>query len=228
MRALVVEDDPGIARGLMVTLGQQGWTVTCVNTLSQAWIALRAEAFDVVLLDLGLPDGDGASLLKQVRRAPKGQQPDPAMPLLVMTARDEVTDRIGVLDLGADDYLTKPFDAGELAARMRAVRRRAAGRSESALRHGQLELDPFARQVRWAGRSVELSTREFDVLLALLEVRPRVLSRQQIESMLYRWDKFLESNAIEVYVHRLRKKLGKELIQTVHGVGYFVPDESAI
>lgn len=225
MRALVVEDDPGIARGLVVTLGQQGWAVNCVGSLSQAWTVLRVERFDVVLLDLGLPDGDGASLLKRLRRSPKGQQPDPAMPVLVMTARDQVDERIDVLDLGADDFLTKPFDAGELAARMRAVLRRAAGRSESALQHGELELDPFTRQVRSAGRSVELSTREFDVLQALLEVRPRVLSRQQIETTLYRWDQFLESNAIEVYVHRLRRKLGKDLIQTVRGVGYFVPDD---
>ncbi|MFT3720992.1 response regulator [Pseudorhodoferax sp.] len=227
MRALVVEDDPGISSGLALTLGQQGWAVDCVDALAPAWAALRAEPFDAVLLDLGLPDGDGATLLQQLRHAAPGRLPDPATPVLIMTARDQVAARIDALDTGADDYLTKPFDAHELAARLRAVRRRAAGRSQPQLRHGRLVVDPAARQVRLDGQPVELSAREFGVLLTLLEASPRVLSRQQIEASLYHWGQVLESNAIEVHVHRLRRKLGEGLIQTMRGVGYFVPEDGA-
>ena len=149
------------------------------------------------------------------------------MPVLIMTARDEVASRIAGLDLGADDYLTKPFDPDELAARVRALRRRAAGRAQPTLRYGALEIDPAARTVTRDGRPVELSTREFSILLALMEARPQVLSRAQIEAKLYNWDSALDSNAIEVHVHRLRRKLGEAIIRTVRGVGYFVPAEPA-
>jgi DNA-binding response OmpR family regulator len=142
-----------------------------------------------------------------------------------MTARDHVSARIAGLDLGADDYLTKPFDPDELAARMRALTRRLAGRAETTIRYGELEMDPAARTVRLAGEPVELSAREFSVLLALIEARPHVLSRTQIEAKLYNWDSALESNAIEVHVHRLRRKLGDALVRTVRGVGYYVPAE---
>lgn len=226
MRVLVVEDDPGIAQGLRLTLGQHGWAVDCVDGLEAAWAALRVEAFDAVLLDLGLRDGDGATLLQRLRAAPAGRRPDPATPVLIMTARDQVTSRITGLDMGADDYLSKPFDAHELAARLRAVCRRAAGRPQPLLRRGTLEVDPATRQVRRDGRGVELSTREFGVLLTLLQASPRVLSRQQIEASLYNFDQALESNAIEVHVHHLRRKLGDGLIQTMRGVGYFVPEEA--
>ncbi len=225
MRVLVVEDDPGIAQGLRLTLGQSGWAVDCVDGLEPAWAALRVEPFDAVLLDLGLPDGDGAALLQRLRQAPAGRCPDPGTPVLIMTARDQVTSRITGLDMGADDYLSKPFDANELAARLRAVCRRAAGRPQPLLRHGTLEVDPAARQVRQAGRPVDLSAREFGVLLTLLQASPRVLSRQQIEASLYNFAQALESNAIEVHVHHLRRKLGDGLIQTMRGVGYFVPEE---
>ncbi len=227
MRALVVEDDAGIAQGLSLALRKQGWTAECCGDLATAWAALRAEPFDALLLDLTLPDGDGAQLLRRLRRAPARGCPDPATPVLVMTARDQVAARIELLDAGADDYLTKPFDAGELAARLRAVRRRAAGRSQPLLLHGDLQIDPATRQVQRAGRSVELSVREYGVLLALVEASPRVLSRQQLETRLYGWDQALESNAIEVHVHHLRRKLGDGLIQTLRGVGYFVPEAAA-
>jgi two-component system response regulator QseB len=225
MRVLVVEDDEGIAQGLAAHLGRAGHAVDCTPAMAPAWRALAAEAYDVVLLDLGLADGDGIDLLRRLRRAPAGRLPDPATPVLIMTARDHVSARIEGLDLGADDYLTKPFDPDELAARMRALTRRLAGRAQATLRYGELEIDPAARTVRRAGAPVELSAREFSVLLALMEARPHVLSRAQIEAKLYNWDSTLESNAIEVHVHRLRRKLGEALVRTVRGVGYYVPAE---
>ncbi|MES2941159.1 MAG: response regulator transcription factor [Pseudomonadota bacterium] len=227
MRVLVVEDDDGIAAGLAATLRAQGWAVDRVATVAAAWAALGTEPFDLVLLDLGLPDGEGGELLRRLRAAPPGRMPDPQAPVLIMTARDEVASRIAGLDLGADDYLTKPFDPDELAARMRALRRRAVGRAQPVLAHGELRIDPAARTVSRAGRPVELPAREFAVLLALLEASPRVLSRAQIEAKLYDWASGIESNAVEVHVHHLRKKLGEGVIRTVRGVGYFVPQEGA-
>jgi two-component system response regulator QseB len=225
MRVLVVEDDEGIAQGLAAHLGRAGHAVDCTPAMAPAWRALAGEAYDVVLLDLGLADGDGTDLLRRLRQAPAGRLPDPATAVLIMTARDHVSARIEGLDLGADDYLTKPFDPDELAARMRALARRLAGRAQATLRYGDLEIDPAARTVRRAGAAVELAGREFSVLLALMEARPHVLSRAQIEAKLYNWDSTLESNAIEVHVHRLRRKLGEALVRTVRGVGYYVPAE---
>ncbi len=225
MRVLVVEDDKGIAEGLSAHLARTGHAVDCTPAMGPAWAALAAEPYDVVLLDLGLADGDGTDLLRRLRQAPAGRLPDPATPVLIMTARDQVSSRIAGLDLGADDYLTKPFDPDELAARMRALTRRATGRAQSTIRYGELEIDPAARSVQRNGEAVELSTREFSVLLALIEARPHVLSRAQIEAKLYNWDSALESNAIEVHVHRLRRKLGEAIVRTVRGVGYYVPAE---
>ncbi|KQT11591.1 response regulator transcription factor [Ramlibacter sp. Leaf400] len=226
MRLLVVEDDEGIARGLADNMRLHGWAVDITAAVGPAWAALRAEAFDAVLLDLGLPDGDGSQLLRQLR-ASKGPCPDPLTPVLIMTARDTVGDRIEGLDLGADDYVTKPFDFNEVAARLRALRRRAVGRASPVIAHGDLEVDPAARTVRSGGLPVDVSTREFDVLLVLLEASPRVLSRGQIEARMYNWEAALDSNAIEVHIHRLRRKLGEGLIRTVRGVGYFVPEPVA-
>ncbi|QPF71821.1 response regulator transcription factor [Roseateles sp. DAIF2] len=225
MRVLVVEDDEGIAQGLGAQLRQQGHAVDIAGSVAAGWTALRAEPFELLLLDLGLPDGDGGELLQRLRQAPEGRLPDPMTPVLIMTARDQLASRIAGLDMGADDYVTKPFNAEELAARMRALRRRASGRAQPLLRWGEIELDPAKRSVRRAGTEVELSSREFGVLTALLEVRPRVLSRQQLEASLYNFDQALGSNAIEVHVHHLRRKLGEELIRTVRGVGYFIPAE---
>jgi two-component system OmpR family response regulator/two-component system response regulator QseB len=223
MRVLVVEDDAAIAAALRAHLQGQGWAVDVVDAMGPAWAALCAERFRIVLLDLGLADGDGMQLLRRLRASPEGRKPDPQTPVLIMTARDQVASRIEGLDLGADDYVTKPFDADELTARMRALLRRAAGRAQATLTCGDLEVDPAARTVLRAGQLVELSSREFAVLLALLEARPRVLSRAQIEERLYSFDQALESNAIEVHVHHLRRKLGEGLIRTVRGVGYYVP-----
>ncbi|AVS75999.1 response regulator [Paracidovorax cattleyae] len=232
MRILVVEDDAGIAAGLRNNLQQRGYAVDICGSVAAAWSALRSERFDAVLLDLGLPDGDGGELLTRLRGAPEappGTQPlrlpDPATPVLILTARDQVHQRIAGLDQGADDYLAKPFDVDELEARLRALLRRAAGRASPVIRVHDIELDPAARTVRRAGQPVEMSPREFSVLLVLLDARGRVLSRQQIEERLYNWQSGVESNAIEVHIHHLRKKLGSERIQTMRGVGYFVPWE---
>lgn len=225
MRVLVVEDDEGIAAGLKAHLRKLGLAVDVADGVASAWAALCAEPFDLVLLDLGLRDGDGAEILRRLRMAPAHRLPDASLPVLVMTARDQVASRIAALDLGADDYLTKPFDPDELAARMRALRRRAVGRAQAVLKCGALELNPATRVLTQAGKPVDLSAREFSVLLALLEARPRVLSRAQIEARLYDWDSVLDSNAVEVHIHRLRKKLGSEVICTLRGVGYFVPED---
>lgn len=229
MRIIVVEDDPGIATGLQANLQQRAYAVDVCSTLAQAWAALQAEAFDLVLLDLGLPDGDGGDLLRRIRQArrPGELLPDPMTPVLIMTARDQIADRISGLDLGADDYLVKPFDPDELEARMRALLRRSAGRAHPLLTHGPLVVDPAARSVTLAGQPVELSPREFALLLLLLQSRGRVSSRQQLEGRLYNWDDAVGSNAVEVHVHHLRRKLGDSLIQTMRGVGYFIARDKA-
>ncbi|SFC30446.1 two component transcriptional regulator, winged helix family [Polaromonas sp. OV174] len=227
MRILVVEDDAGIAVGLRANLQQRGYAADVCATLAAAWGALRSEAFDLVLLDLGLADGDGGDLLRRIRQPQRatGELPDPLMPVLIMTARDQVADRISGLNLGADDYLVKPFDLDELEARMRALLRRSAGRAHPLLVHGELVIDPGARSVLRAGQGVELTPREFALLLLLLASRGRVLSRQQLEARLYSWEDAVGSNAVEVHVHHLRRKLGEGLIQTLRGVGYFIPQE---
>ena len=231
MRALVVEDDPGIASGLSVSLRQAGYAVDVCGTLDSAWTALCVEPFDVVLLDLGLPDGDGLDLLAKVRRQGErrpGQSdlPYKDMPVLIMTARDGVNDRITGLDEGADDYIIKPFDPNELLARLRAMLRRASGRSKPTIEHGELVVDPATHSVERAGLPVALGGKEFALLLTLLQARPQVLSKARLKSALYGFGEALESNAIEVHVHHLRRKLGESLIKTVRGVGYFIPQEA--
>ncbi len=233
MRILVVEDDVGIAGGLSASLRQAGYAVDVCGTLASAWSALCVEPFDALLLDLNLPDGDGLDLLARLRRLGErgpgtGPAPQSDLPVLIMTARDGVNDCISGLDSGADDYIVKPFDANELLARLRAMLRRASGRSKPVIEHGDLVLDPATRAVELAGRPVSLGGREFALLLTLLQARPQVLSKARLESALYGFGEALESNAIEVHVHHLRRKLGESLIKTVRGVGYFIPrDDSA-
>jgi two-component system response regulator QseB len=235
MRLLVVEDDAGIASGLRTNLQQRGYAVDVCNGVAMAWAALQGERFDAVVLDLGLVDGDGSELLQRLRQSPAavgitsgpGALPDPATPVLIATARDQVQQRIAGLDLGADDYLVKPFDIDELEARLRALLRRAVGRATPLVSYGDIELNPAARTVSLRGEPVDMSPREFSVLLVLLEARGRVLSRQQIEERLYSWDAAIESNAVEVHIHHLRRKLGSACIQTMRGVGYFMPQEAA-
>lgn len=216
MRILLVEDDPLLGDGLRVGLGQEGYTVDWIRDGQAARLALETGSYVLVVLDLGLPRLSGLELLRALRAQGNG------VPVLILTARDAVADRIAGLDSGADDYMIKPFDLDELAARIRALLRRRMGRASPVLRHGELALDPAAHRVTLAGEAVELSPREFALLQALLDNAGRVLSRAQLEESLYGWGEEVESNAVEVHVHHLRRKLGPELIRTVRGVGYTI------
>ncbi|MDP2107761.1 MAG: response regulator transcription factor [Rhodocyclaceae bacterium] len=216
MRILLAEDDPQLGDGLTVGLRQDGYAVDWVKDGIAADLALKSESFDLLVLDLGLPRLAGMEVLARLRG--RGQ----SLPVLILTARDATGDKIAGLDSGADDYVVKPIDLDELAARVRALARRAAGRAAPLLQHGDLVLDPAAHQVTRAGMPVELSGREFALLQTLLENRGRVMTRAQLEGSLYGWRDEPDSNALEVHVHHLRKKLGAELIKTLRGVGYLV------
>jgi two-component system response regulator QseB len=220
MRVLVVEDDRMIAQGLHTALKQDGYAVDGVSDGASAAAALRSSRFDIVLLDLGLPERDGLEVLRELRA--RGD----ATPVIIVTARDDVQNRIQGLDAGADDYIVKPFDLDEVAARMRSVLRRAAGRGDPCIRHRGITLDPVSHAVERDGEPVVLSAHEFAVLEALLQRPGTVLSRAQLEDRLYGWSEGIESNAIEVYVHGLRRKLGNDAIRTLRGVGYFVPKDA--
>ncbi len=217
MRILLVEDDRMLGAGLQVGLRQQGWAVDWARDGELADEALRGEPYDLVLLDLGLPKKSGLEVLAGVRARKN------AVPVLILTAQDAVGDRVAGLDAGADDYVVKPFDLDELAARIRALHRRSGGRAEPRLGVGGLALDPAAHEVTLEGEPVALSAREFALLQALLERPGRPLSRAQLEERLYGWGEEVESNAVEVHVHALRKKLGAHWIRTLRGVGYMVP-----
>jgi two-component system OmpR family response regulator/two-component system response regulator QseB len=216
MRILLAEDDPQLGDGLTVGLRQDGYAVDWVKDGIAADLALKSESFDLLVLDLGLPRLAGMEVLARLRG--RGQ----SLPVLILTARDATGNKIAGLDSGADDYVVKPIDLDELAARVRALARRAAGRAAPLLQHGDLVLDPAAHQVTRAGMPVELSGREFALLQTLLENRGRVMTRAQLEGSLYGWRDEPDSNALEVHVHHLRKKLGAELIKTLRGVGYLV------
>ncbi|MFS2214307.1 response regulator [Telluria sp. Tellsp104] len=218
MHILLAEDDPLLGDGLRAGLRQLGFQVDWVQSGDAAERELRAQDYAAAVLDLGLPRRDGMDVLAAVRAAGL------ATPVLVLTARDAVPDRIRGLDAGADDYVVKPVDLHELAARLRALVRRAHGQPRDRLRAGDVELDPAARTVRKDGTTVTLSTREFDLLHALMLNTNRVLTREQLEQHLYSWGQEVESNAVEVHVHNLRRKLGSALIQTVRGVGYVLRD----
>lgn len=220
MRILLAEDDLLLGDGLRAGLRQAGFQVDWVRDGQAAERELRAEPYDAAVLDLGLPLRDGMDVLAAVRRA------GVTLPVLVLTARDAVPDRIRGLDLGADDYVLKPVDLDELAARLRALVRRAHGQPQQTLRAQDVELDPAARSVRRGDEPVMLSTREFDLLHTLMLNAGRVLTREQLERHLYAWGAEVESNAVEVHVHHLRRKLGAGLIQTVRGVGYMLLREA--
>ena len=217
MRLLLVEDDEMIGDGLRRYLRGLGYAVDWVRDGEGALLALRAESFDLVVLDLGLPRRDGLSVLGRMRALKD------STPVLVLTARDAVSDRIAGLDAGADDYIVKPFDSAEVAARIRALLRRRAGRADSVVEHGELRMNLTTRVVTLAGREVALSAREFAILEALIERPGAVLSRSQLEQRLYGWGEEIESNVLDVHIHSLRRKLGTPFIRNVRGVGWRVP-----
>ena len=217
MRVLVVEDDIMIGQGLETALRQMGAAVDWIRDGELACAAFRTTTFDLALLDLGLPNRDGLQILREVR------QRGDATPIIVLTARDEIANRVAGLDAGADDYMVKPFDLDELNARMRSVLRRAAGRSAPVVQHGDIKLDPATHAVEQRGEPVTLSAHEYSVLEALIQRPGAVLSRAQLEERLYGYDEPIGSNAVEVYIHGLRRKLGSDSIRTLRGVGYFIP-----
>jgi two-component system, OmpR family, response regulator QseB len=214
MRILILEDDVILSNGLMAGLALHGMAADCVETCEDAITSLATTAFDATVLDLMLPDGSGLSVLRHLRSR------DNAIPVLVLTARDGVGDRITGLDQGADDYMAKPFDLDELAARLRALIRRSAGRASSRLVWGNLELSQAERSVTREGASINLSRREFDLLEALMLWPGRVCPRDRLEERLYGWQEEIESNALEVHIHNLRAKIGRRTIETVRGLGY--------
>jgi len=222
MRILLVEDDRMIGESIRTALRQDGGAVDWVRDGRSAESTLASEQFDLVLLDLGLPQRDGIEILRAMRSR------HDQTPVIVLTARDALADRVTGLDAGADDYLVKPFELEELAARIRAVTRRKSGRAEPAIQVGQVRLDPAMRQVTVGGEPVMLSAREYAVLEALMMRPGAILSRAQLEDRLYGWGDAIESNAVSVYIHQLRRKLGNDFIRTVRGVGYYVgrPEES--
>ena len=219
MRLLLVEDDAMIGEAVLQVLRDQHYAVDWVRDGTMADEALKSEHYDLVLLDLGLPKRDGLDVLRALRKRRA------SVPVLVATARDGVADRIAGLDAGADDYVVKPYDIDELLARIRALLRRSAGRGEPVFEHKGVSLNPATREATVHGKAVSLSAREWAVLEALLARPGAVLSRAQLEEKLFSWKDDVSSNAVEVYIHGVRKKLGNELIQTVRGLGYVVPRE---
>ena len=219
MRILLVEDDALLGDGVKAGLAQAGFGVDWVKDGVAAALALKGSTYAAVVLDLGLPRLSGMDLLLRLRGA--GDK----TPVLILTARDASADRIKGLDSGADDYVVKPFDLPELAARLRALARRSVGEAAPVLRVGGVELDPAARRVAFEGKRVELPAREFAVLHAFMLNAGRVLTREQLTERLYAWGEEIESNAIDVHIHHLRRKLAPELIRTIRGVGYLMPRE---
>ncbi len=216
MRVLLVEDDQALAQGVQLALSSQGFAVNHVSTGAAALSSIRSGDCDAVVLDLGLPDMDGLDVLKQTRHK------FPRLPVLVLTARDGVDDRIRGLDLGADDYLVKPFALPELFARLRVIERRLGTASSHLITVGNVVLDSTAHQVQVDGEALTLSRREYVLLKLLLESAGRIKTREQIEASLYAWGEEVASNALEVHISNLRKKLPKDFIKTVRGVGYSV------
>lgn len=217
MRLLLIEDDSMIGESVRKGLRQDGFSVDWVQDGRAAELAVETEPYELVLLDLGLPGKDGLAVLKSIRQ--RGNR----VPVLILTARDAVADRVKGLDAGADDYLVKPFDLDELGARIRALLRRQSGRVDPVLRLGNLSLNPATHEVQLSGQTVNLSAREFALLEALMDRPGAVLSRAQLEEKLYGWGEEVESNTVEVYIHGLRKKIGAEWIKNVRGVGYMLP-----
>src|SRR5487761_2725551 len=218
MRVLVIEDDTLLGDAIQAGLKQSGYAVDWMKDGVSADQALCTEPYAAAILDLGLPRMSGLEVLRRLR----GRKTP--IPVLILTAMDTVDDRIKGLDAGADDYLVKPFDMGELSARLRALIRRASGKPAPALQFAGVELEPAAHRVIYRDQAIDLPAKEFAVLHALMLNAGRVLSRTQIEEQLYAWGEEVESNAVEVYVHHLRRKLFPGLIETIRGVGYLIPE----
>jgi len=216
MRILLVEDDSALGEGIRAALKPEGYTVDWLQDGVSALHALTHESFALAILDLGLPRMDGLTVLKHLRSSAN------PIPVLILTARDATSDRIAGLDAGADDYLIKPFDVAELKARLRALLRRSVNRSQPVLEYRDITLDPITQQVSYQGNPVNLSRKEFLLLHELIAQPGRVFTRDKLQQILYGWDEEVESNALEVHIHYLRKKLFSELIRTVRGVGYLV------
>lgn len=216
MRVLLVEDDELLGDGVRNGLVQYGYTVDWVKDGQSAQQAILTESFDIVVLDIGLPKKSGLDVVKAIRSK------NIATPVVLLTARETVEDRVRGLDAGADDYIVKPFDLDELTARMRALQRRTTSRAEPILTHGNISLDPASHTVHLNGELTNISRREFALLQKLLENAGRVLSREHLTSTLYGWGDDVDSNALEVHIHNLRKKFGTKLIRTIRGVGYMV------
>jgi two-component system response regulator QseB len=221
MRLLVVEDNVLLGQGIETGLKQAGFTVDRVLDGASAALALDAVEYELLVLDLGLPRLSGLDLLSSLRK--KGRD----IPVIILTARDTVQDRVAGLNAGADDYLVKPFDLAELVARVRALLRRAHGRTSAIIEYADLTLDPATLQVKQDGKTIQLSARECAILMDLLEHKGIALSRARLEESLYGWNEEVESNAIEVHIHNLRKKLGDQLIKTIRGVGYLIRKDAA-
>jgi len=219
MRLLLVEDDTILGDGLKAGLTMEGYAVDWLKDGVQADEALRLNKYDLVVLDLNLPRMDGMSILKAMRRRKD------STPVLLLTARDGITDRVAGLDGGADDYVSKPFDLAEICARLRALARRQDGRSLPILEHKGVSVDPAAHQAFYQGKPVELSQREFEILSFLMSRIGQVSSRARLEETLYAWGSEVESNAVEVHIHHLRKKLDANLIRTIRGVGYIIDED---
>lgn len=220
MRLLLVEDDQLLASGLESALSRGGYTVDHVPDGALAVKALRSTDFDLLILDLGLPKIDGIDVLETLRASGK------SVPVLILSARDALKDRIRGLDAGADDYLTKPFELEELFARIRALERRSAGAAVNTLELGNLKLDLAGFTVIWNGKMIDLQRREFMLIRALMEAPQKVFSRTQLEESLYGWGEGVDSNTVDVYVHNIRKKTTQEIIKTVRGIGYRIGDLS--
>lgn len=216
MRILIVEDDTLLGDGIRNGLAQQGYAVDWVEDGQAAETAFLTNEYELVVLDLGLPKKSGLEVLKSLRNQGKD------VPVIILTAQDTVEDRVKGLDTGADDYITKPFDLDELNARIRALLRRRGGRSNPVITHKDIEVDPASHTVTKAEKTIDISPREFTILLLLLENRGKVMSRSRLEEGLYAWNDEVESNTVEVHIHHLRKKLGAELIRTIRGVGYII------
>ena len=216
MRVLVVEDDKIIGDGITQALEMEGYAADWVEDVESTETALMTNQYELLVLDIGLPDGSGFDILQQLRNRKND------MPVLILTAYDDTAYRVKGLDAGADDYLVKPFKLEELLARLRALRRRAGGRASPVLSVGDITLDPAANKVRRGDEVINIGPKEFAILHALMEKQGKVVTKNQLEESLYGWDMEIESNTIEVHIHGLRKKLGKEFIETLRHVGYRV------